>query len=223
MRIIDLTLELADGVQTHPAHPRCVVIEFASHAGTASRFRPPCQGFASRILMLSDHIGTHVDSPFHFIPTGGTIEAVPLDRLVGPAICLDVSSRPPHQPVTSAILEAAEQGAGSTVRRGDILLVRAWPGHHTDEGFLTCVGLNREVAEWVVARGVQGPRLRLGQPGRSRGPHAAGAHDPARAGDPDHGAHCQPGQAARPSLSVRGPAATHPGGHGVPHQGCRHF
>jgi len=71
MRIIDLTLELADGVQTHPAHPRCVVIEFASHAGTASRFRPPCQGFASRILMLSDHIGTHVDSPFHFVPARG--------------------------------------------------------------------------------------------------------------------------------------------------------
>jgi arylformamidase len=71
MRIIDLTLELADGAQTHPAHPRCVVIEFAGHAGTASRFRPACQGFASRILMLSDHIGTHVDSPFHFIPARG--------------------------------------------------------------------------------------------------------------------------------------------------------
>jgi len=164
MRIIDLTLELADGLQTHPAHPRCVVIEFASHAGTASRFRPPCQGFASRILMLSDHIGTHVDSPFHFIPTGATIEAVPLDRLVGPAICLDVSSRPPDQPVTPAMLEAAEQRAGSTVRRGDILLVRAWPGHHTDEGFLTCVGLNREAAEWVVARGVKALGCDLASP-----------------------------------------------------------
>jgi kynurenine formamidase len=71
MRIIDLTLELADGLQTHPVHPRCVVSEFASHAGTACRFRPPCQGFASRILMFSDHIGTHVDSPFHFIPVRG--------------------------------------------------------------------------------------------------------------------------------------------------------
>ncbi|HSC69875.1 MAG TPA: cyclase family protein, partial [Candidatus Methylomirabilis sp.] len=93
MKIIDLTMELADGVQTHPAHPRCVVIEFASHPATAPRFRPPCQGFASRILMFSDHIGTHVDSPFHFIPAGGTIESVPLDRLVGPAIRLDVSAK----------------------------------------------------------------------------------------------------------------------------------
>lgn len=37
MRIIDLTVELADGTQTHPSHPRCVVIEFANHAGTAAR------------------------------------------------------------------------------------------------------------------------------------------------------------------------------------------
>lgn len=74
MRIVDLTLELSDGMQTHPAHARCVVIEFASHGATASRFRPPCVGFASRILMFSDHIGTHADSPFHFIPTGGMIE-----------------------------------------------------------------------------------------------------------------------------------------------------
>lgn len=71
MKIYDLTLELEDGLQTHPAHLRCIVIEFARHAFTASRFRPPCQGFASRILMLSDRIGTHVDSPFHFIPARG--------------------------------------------------------------------------------------------------------------------------------------------------------
>lgn len=155
MRIYDLTLELADGMQTHPAHPRCVVIEFARHAFTAPRFRPPCQGFASRILMFSDHIGTHVDSPFHFIPAGATIESVPLDRLVGPAICLDVSGKPPDQPVTRAMLEEAERRAGTAVQRGDILLVRAWPGQHTDEGFMKCAGLNDEAAGWAVARGVK--------------------------------------------------------------------
>jgi kynurenine formamidase len=105
-----------------------------------------------------------VDSPFHFIPTGATIEAVPLDRLVGPAICLDVSSRPPDQPVTPAMLEAAEQRAGSTVRRGDILLVRAWPGHHTDGGFLKCAGLNREAAEWAAARGIKALGCDLASP-----------------------------------------------------------
>jgi kynurenine formamidase len=164
VRIVDLTMELADGVQTHPAHPRCVVIEFASHAATAPRFRPPCRGFASRILMFSDHIGTHVDSPFHFIPGGGAIESVPLERLVGPAVRLDVSAKPPEAPVTPAMLEAAAAAAGVRVEPGDILLVRAWPGRHGDDGFLKCAGLNREAAGWIVDRGVKALGCDLASP-----------------------------------------------------------
>ncbi len=164
MRIFDLTLELADGTQTHPAHPRCVVIDFATHAATTPRFRPPCQGFASKILMLSDHVGTHVDSPFHFLPAGATIESVPLDRLIGPAICLDVSAKPPEQPVTPRMLEAAEQRSGAAVQSGDILLLRAWPGRHTDDGFLGCAGLNSEAAEWAVERGVKALGCDLASP-----------------------------------------------------------
>lgn len=155
MRIVDLTLELADGVQTHPGHARCVVVEFANHQATAPRFRPPCQGFASRILMFSDHIGTHVDSPFHFIPTAGTIESVPLEQLLGPAVSLDVSAKAPDQPVTPEMLGAAAKRQSVAVERGDILLVRAWPGKHLDEGFLQCAGLNAAAAEWVAAKGVK--------------------------------------------------------------------
>ncbi len=155
MRIIDLTLELADGMQTHPAHPRCVLIEFARHDFTAPRFQPPCQGFASRILMFSDHIGTHVDAPFHFFPDKGTIESVPPEQLVGPAVWLDVSTKPPEQPVTPEMLEASCVRAGVRVERGDILLFRAWPGRHMDEGFLRCAGLNGAAAEWALARGIK--------------------------------------------------------------------
>lgn len=154
MKIYDLTLELEDGLQTHPAHPGCVVIEFASHATTAPRFRSPCAGFASRILMFSDHIGTHVDAPFHYFPDKGTIESVPLEHLVGPAVWLDFSSKPPDQPITPEMLEAACATAGVTVARGDILLFRAWPGHHTDEGFLRCAGFNG-VAAWAVSKGIK--------------------------------------------------------------------
>ncbi|HTU02106.1 MAG TPA: cyclase family protein [Candidatus Sulfotelmatobacter sp.] len=155
MKIIDLTIELADGMSTHPAHPRCVVVEFARHEFTAPRFKPPCQGFASKILMFSDHIGTHVDAPFHYFPSSGTIESVPLDKLVGPAVCLDLSRRAPDEPITPAMLEAAASRTGVRVEAGDILLFRGWPGDHRDEGFMRCAGLNKAAAEWVVTRGVK--------------------------------------------------------------------
>jgi kynurenine formamidase len=109
MPIIDLTLELHDNMSTHPAHARCVVLEFANHAFTAPRFQPPCRGFASKVLMFSDHIGTHVDAPFHYFPEKETIEAIPPDRLIGSAVCLDLSGKRPDEPITPGMLEAAEQ------------------------------------------------------------------------------------------------------------------
>ncbi len=155
MRIIDLTLELHDNMSTHPAHARCVVLEFANHAGTAPRFAPPCRGFASRILMFSDHIGTHVDAPFHYFPDKSTIEAVPLEQLVGSAVWLDFSDKPPEQRITPEMLEAACAAADVSVERGDILLFRAWPGHHTDDGFMRCAGFGGAAGEWAVARGIK--------------------------------------------------------------------
>jgi kynurenine formamidase len=155
MQIIDLTLELEDGTSTHPAHARCVVLEFANHKFTAARFKPPCQGFASRVLMFSDHIGTHVDAPFHYFPEKDTIESVPLEQLVGPAVWLDFSGKPAGQAITPEMLDAACLRADVKVERDDILLFRAWPGRHTDEGFFQCAGMNGAAAEWAVAKGVK--------------------------------------------------------------------
>jgi len=52
MPIIDLTMELQDGTSTHPAHARCVVLDFSNHAMSAPRFKPPCQGFAPKVLII---------------------------------------------------------------------------------------------------------------------------------------------------------------------------
>lgn len=52
MPTIDLTMELQDGTSTHPAHARCVVLDLSSHAMSAPRFTPPCQGFASKVLII---------------------------------------------------------------------------------------------------------------------------------------------------------------------------
>jgi arylformamidase len=39
----------------------------------------------SSSIHTSVHAGTHVDAPFHFVPDGITIEALPLDLFIGPA------------------------------------------------------------------------------------------------------------------------------------------
>jgi arylformamidase len=48
------------------------------------------------------HIGTHIDAPYHFIIAGSTIDKIPLEMLVGPAIVVHF---PEVQVITVASLE----------------------------------------------------------------------------------------------------------------------
>ncbi len=37
-------------------------------------------------VAMSLHAGTHIDAPFHFLPDGETIDALALERFIGPAV-----------------------------------------------------------------------------------------------------------------------------------------
>jgi arylformamidase len=44
-------------------------------------------------ISMGTHTGTHVDAPLHFVRGAASIDEVPLDRLVGPALVIDVDPR----------------------------------------------------------------------------------------------------------------------------------
>jgi kynurenine formamidase len=57
-----------------------------------SRGRTPGGYFYSAYAICApEHGGTHLDAPFHFAESGQTADAIPLSRLVAPAVVLDVS------------------------------------------------------------------------------------------------------------------------------------
>ena len=56
-------------------------------------------------VSLSAHTGTHVDAPFHFLPDGNTLEAVPLSVMTGRAFVLYL---PGVDLITADVLQQAE-------------------------------------------------------------------------------------------------------------------
>lgn len=77
MKIIDISLTVDAKLPTWPGDPAAVrervkKIEEGSNANVSE-------------LVMGAHSGTHVDAPFHFLPEGSTVEAMPLDVLVGEA------------------------------------------------------------------------------------------------------------------------------------------
>ncbi|NPV74160.1 MAG: cyclase family protein [Pelotomaculum sp.] len=155
MRIVDLTVKLADGTQSFPTHPKVTVIDFVTHSFSAPRYKPPCRGYASKLVMLSDHAGTHLDAPFHFYEDGFTIDQVDLSTTFGEAVLLDVSGKPADLPVSADMLEQAAAKAGVEIRPGDIVLLHVWPGEWNGPGFHHCKALDESAGAWLAEKKIK--------------------------------------------------------------------
>ncbi|MES4784576.1 MAG: cyclase, partial [Nitrospiraceae bacterium] len=46
--------------------------------------------YASANFSASEHGGTHIDAPIHFAQGRLTVDQIPIDRLIGPAVVIDV-------------------------------------------------------------------------------------------------------------------------------------
>ena len=116
--LIDLTLTLGSdrvapvpgliGVCTEPLHTH------ESHARSNTK------------LTLATHIGTHVDAPYHFHADGVTVENMPLERYMGPALLLDL--RPVARGLTPLSVSDLQQagGAAAAVRDRIVVLFTGW-------------------------------------------------------------------------------------------------
>ena len=124
--------------------------------------------YASNNFFSSEHGGTHMDAPVHFAQGSHTADQVPLDRLVGPALVIDVTEAARQNAdyqVTVADLQAWEQQHGQ-IEPNAILLIRTgfsqrWPDAARYLGTaergpaavpkLHFPGLHPDAAKWIVA------------------------------------------------------------------------
>jgi len=64
------------------------------------------------------HMGTHLDAPRHFFTDGPAMEAIPLDRFMGPGVVLNID-KPTYGVIEPADLERAEPD----IEPGDIVAI----------------------------------------------------------------------------------------------------
>ena len=90
--LFDITLKLSSHTLLYPGDPVPLVTR-------TSDLRQGDSLTASH-LSVSCHVGTHVDSPAHFIEHGATLDDLPLDSFYGPAVVVDL--------VGKAVIEVAD-------------------------------------------------------------------------------------------------------------------
>lgn len=72
-------------------------------------------------VALWSHVGTHVEYALHFLPDGNEISTLPLRRVVGEAVLVDLRHKRTNEPMDIEDFKAA-----ADIREGDIVLT--WTG-----------------------------------------------------------------------------------------------
>ncbi len=124
--------------------------------------------YAANNFFTSEHGGTHIDAPVHFAQGRDTVDRIPLARLVGPAVVIDVTGRADRDTdyqVTTADIEQAEARDGEIPANAIVLIrtgfSRRWPDAARYLGTaergadavakLHFPGLHPDAARWLTA------------------------------------------------------------------------
>ncbi len=160
-RIVDLTHSFGAETIVWPTEQDFkLIVQHAEH--TAGGYY-----YASNRMELPEHGGTHIDAPIHFSEGKQTLDQIPIDRMVGPAVRIDVTAscgRDQDYRVAISDIERWEANHGQ-IHYGAIVLLdtgyaRFWPSRKDylgtelrgQEGVraLHFPGLHPEAAAWLV-------------------------------------------------------------------------
>jgi kynurenine formamidase len=111
-------------------------------------YKEPNKGWESRSIIISEHCGTHVDAPYHFVPNTETIENLPVEKFLGEAIILDVrKAKKRDDPISKKNLLSVCARDNIEVSADDIVLILAEAGSR---------GLSDEAVDWLLEKKIKG-------------------------------------------------------------------
>ncbi|MDR1059188.1 MAG: cyclase family protein [Treponema sp.] len=115
LEIIDLTLSLETGMPAWPTQARfgSVVYDSYDWGGAALHSQ----------ITMSEHTGTHIDAPKHYIPGGCPIDELPLKTVMGRGAVIDVIGLKDRELLPPEGVRNFERLHGE-IREGDIVMFR---------------------------------------------------------------------------------------------------
>jgi kynurenine formamidase len=152
--IVDLGHELYSGMPCYAANVTAfwTVDDFDSTRRTSGGRR----ALRNKMMLLSEHTGTHFDAPSHFDEAGLSVDQVPLENLILAGHLLDLTHKKAHEAIEPQDLIEAERASGKAVTAGTAVVV--WTGQDVNWGnpgfFYERPYVTAESAQWLVERGI---------------------------------------------------------------------
>ena len=160
-RLIDLSMDVYQGMMTYPNVAKPVIVEMETHAQMARSVGTDQYGVAEItnhcMIVTGDHIGTHMDSWGHVKPDAPRAEGIPIELCYGDGVVLDLTAKQAGDEISVGDLEEAERRLdGYRIKPLDIVLLRTDAGkYRTEKRYLTDhPGMTKEGVHHLLDRGV---------------------------------------------------------------------
>jgi kynurenine formamidase len=159
--LIDLSMPVHNDMVVFPRVVRPALVmyetwqEFAERVGAAKYGATSLT--ASCMIVLGDHVGTHIDSLRHIRETAGGPEAIPIDYCYGDGVVLDFRHLPLGAGISIDDVKSALTKIDYSLKPLDIVLIHTGAGTLQDsEKYLTDqVGMTGEATEWMLDQGIK--------------------------------------------------------------------
>lgn len=130
VEFVDLSHALDSATLYWPTSPSRFRLERLAYGPTPAGFF-----YAANTFAAPEHGGTHLDAPIHFHAGGLTADRLPLERLIAPAVVIDVAARAAADPdyrLTTGDVEAFERAHGPIAAGSIVLLRTGWSARWPD-------------------------------------------------------------------------------------------
>lgn len=110
----------------------------------------PGQWYIMHNLRMVSHLGTHIEVPYHINRDGADTADVPLERLVGEAVVLDLRGLEPKAEISLEQVRTAAESAGG-IQAGDRVLIQTgWDKLYDRPEYRWPPYLSPEATRWLV-------------------------------------------------------------------------
>ncbi|HUO84097.1 MAG TPA: cyclase family protein [Thermoanaerobaculia bacterium] len=131
VRLVDLTHSYNQETMYWPGEGARFELKSLAHGKTEGGYFYSANAFST-----PEHGGTHMDAPLHFFEKGRSVDEMPLERLTGPIVVLDISEKVRENPdylLTMEDFDRFELRNDGRIPKGSYVLVRTgWDQHWGD-------------------------------------------------------------------------------------------
>lgn len=113
------------------------------------------QWYIMHNISMVNHIGTHIEAPYHLSEAGADLAGLRLDQLTGEAVLLDLRACPRKSAISEQHVRDAAARAGG-IRRGDIVFCNLGGARfYGTPDYGLSPYFSPEAIRWLVAQGMK--------------------------------------------------------------------